>query len=162
AAPATKAPAQTDSKNDDSAKKSELVDAARRLTDVRSQILKNFVRSPDEQALDEAAIRGMLQSLGDPHSEFLSPETLKQFELAIDGELTGIGLELRSEEAQLVVITPLPGSPAQAARLRPGDALLSVDGKSVAALGRPDAIGQIRGPAGSAVSLRVQKFGGGI
>jgi carboxyl-terminal processing protease len=149
-------------KNDDAAKKSEPADAARRLTDIRSQILKNFVRSADEQALDEAAIRGMLQSLGDPHSEFLSPEILKQFELAIDGELTGIGLELRSEEEQLVVITPLPGSPAQAAGLRPGDAILSVDGKSVAELGSTDAIGKIRGPAGSTVSLRVQKLGGGI
>src|SRR5262249_51059193 len=123
----------------------ETADASGRLSDVRSRILKNFVRAPDERALDEAAIRGMLKSLNDPHSEFLPAETLKQFEAAIDGMLSGIGLELKAEEQELVVLAPLPGSPAQAAGLKPGDAIVSVGEKSVAELGSANAIAAIRG-----------------
>jgi len=130
------------------------------LSEIRTQILKHFVKSPDKRALDEGAIRGMLQALDDPHSEFLSPDKLKELERAIEGSLTGIGVELSTtSESQLVVIAPLPGSPADAAGIRPGDAILAVDGQTVQDLGHAAAINAIRGQPGSVVTLRVKRAG---
>jgi carboxyl-terminal processing protease len=129
------------------------------LADIRARILGSYVKSLDERSLDEAAIRGMLQSLNDPHSELLPQEQLQEISRSLEGGLTGIGAHLAVEGKQLVVITPLPGSPAHAAGLKAGDAILAVDGKAVEELGPAAAIAAIRGPAGSTVSLRIQRTG---
>jgi carboxyl-terminal processing protease len=129
------------------------------LADIRARILGSYVKSLDERSLDEAAIRGMLQSLNDPHSEFLPQEQLEDLSRSLEGGLTGIGAHLAVEGKQLVVVTPLPGSPAHAAGLKPGDTILAVDGKAVEELGPAAAITAIRGPAGSTVALRVQRTG---
>src|SRR5258708_17097913 len=64
------------------------------------------------------------------------------------------------EENQLVVVTPLPGSPARTAGIKAGDVVLAVDGKSVLELGAASAIAAIRGPVGTVVALRVKRAGG--
>ncbi|HEY2251372.1 MAG TPA: S41 family peptidase, partial [Planctomycetaceae bacterium] len=130
------------------------------LSEIRTQILKHFVKSLDGRALDEGAVRGMLQALDDPHSEFLSPDKFKELTRGIEGALTGIGIEVSTiTENQLAVVAPLPGSPAEAAGIRTGDAILAVDGKSVQELGHAAAIDAIRGQAGSVVALRVKRGG---
>jgi carboxyl-terminal processing protease len=130
-----------------------------RLSEIRKQILKSYVKSPDERALDEGAIRGMLQALDDPHSEFLPPDRLKELEQAIEGMLFGIGIEVSTTDNQLIVVAPLPGSPADAAGMRPGDAILAVDGRTVQDLGTAAAINAIRGQSGTTVALRVKRAG---
>ncbi len=134
--------------------------AADRLTEIRKQIQKSYVKSHDERSLDEGAIRGMLQALDDPHSEFLPGDKLKEFERAIEGMLTGIGIEVSTSDQQLSVINPLPGSPAEAAGLKPGDKILAVDGKLVEELGPATAINAIRGKAGTVVSLQIKRAAG--
>jgi C-terminal processing protease CtpA/Prc len=130
------------------------------LSEIRTQIVKHFVKSLDGRALDEGAIRGMMQALDDPHSEFLSPDKFKELTRGIEGVLTGIGIEVSTTtENELVVVTPLPGSPAEAAGVRPGDAILAIDGMTVQALGHAVAIDAIRGQAGSVVALRVKRGG---
>jgi carboxyl-terminal processing protease len=131
-----------------------------RLSSIRAKILDYYVKSPDERALEEGAIRGMLQALNDPHAEFLPGDRLKELFRSLEGALTGIGAQMSTEGNQLVVVTPLPGSPARTAGIKAGDVVLAVDGKSVIELGADSAIAAIRGPVGTVVSLRLKRAGG--
>src|SRR4029077_11180014 len=64
------------------------------------------------------------------------------------------------EENQLIVVTPLPSSPARSAGINAGDVVLEVDGTSVLERGTAAAIAAIRGPVGTVVALRVKRAGG--
>ncbi len=102
------------------------------------------------------AISGMIDSLGDTgHSRFLTPEMLKQERNLTKGELEGIGAEVQKKDGQLVIVAPLDGSPAQKARLKPGDVIQKVDGREVGGLPLDQAVDLILGPAGSPVKLTV-------
>ncbi len=103
-----------------------------------------------------SAISGMVDSLGDTgHSRFLTPEMLKQERNFTKGELEGIGAEVQLKDGQLVIVAPIDGSPAQKAKLKPGDVIQKVDGKEVSGLPLDQAVDLILGPAGSALRLTV-------
>jgi len=102
------------------------------------------------------AISGMVDSLGDTgHSRFLTPEMLKQERNLTKGELEGIGAEVQMKNGQVVIVAPIDGSPAQKAKLKPGDVIQKVDGKEVSGLPLDQAVDLILGPAGSAVKLTI-------
>jgi len=102
------------------------------------------------------AISGMVDSLGDTgHSRFLTPEMVKQERNLTKGELEGIGAEVQMKNGQLVIVAPIDGSPAQRAKLKPGDVIQKVDGKEVSGLPLDQAVDFILGPAGSAVKLTI-------
>ena len=106
------------------------------------------------QEMTYGAISGMVDALGDTeHSRFLTPERVKQERNLTKGQLEGIGAEVQTKNGQLVVVAPIDGSPAQRAKLRPGDVIQKVDGKDVTGLPLDQAVDLILGPAGSAVKL---------
>ena len=75
------------------------------------------------------ATRGLIRSLKDPYTVFMSPDETKEFEESISGEFEGIGAEIAIKNEQLVVVSPLKGSPAQLAGLRSGDAIFKINGE---------------------------------
>jgi carboxyl-terminal processing protease len=102
------------------------------------------------------AITGMVDALGDTgHSRFLTPEMVRQERNLTKGELEGIGAEVQMKNGQLVIVAPIDGSPAQRAKLKPGDVIQKVDGKEVSGLPLDQAVDLILGPAGSAVKLTI-------
>ena len=102
------------------------------------------------------AISGMVDALGDTgHSRFLTPEMVKQERNFTKGEFEGIGAEVQTKNGQLVIVEPIDGSPAQQARLKPGDIILKVDGKEVSGLSLEQAVELILGPAGTAAKLTI-------
>lgn len=106
--------------------------------------------------LTYGAISGMVAALGDvDHSTFLSPEMIQQEEQFTQGQYKGIGVEVKIKNGQVTVVTPLDGSPAQKAGLKPGDVILAVDGNTIAGLGLRQVVKQIAGPVGTTVSLRI-------
>jgi carboxyl-terminal processing protease len=106
--------------------------------------------------LTYGAISGMVASLGDvDHSTFLTPDMIKQEEEFTRGEYKGIGAEIRMKNGQVTIVTPLDGSPAQKAGLKPGDVIIAVDGKDIAGLGLRQVVKKITGPVGTKVSLRI-------
>jgi carboxyl-terminal processing protease len=111
----------------------------------------NYVEEVDDARLVRGAVRGMLAGL-DSHSRFLSPAELREWEQGDNG-LPGIGLEVEAREQRLVVISPVPGSPAAAAGIRPGDSILRIDGRPTATMSPESARLGLRGPAGTAVTL---------
>ena len=106
--------------------------------------------------LTYGAISGMVAALGDVgHSAFYTPDMIKQEEEFTKGEYKGIGAEIRMKDGQVAIVTPLDGSPAQKAGLKPGDIIIAVDGKDIAGLGLRQVVKRITGPVGTKVSLRI-------
>lgn len=109
------------------------------------------------ETLTYGAIGGMVDSLGDVgHSRFLSPEMLRQQQEQLEGSFEGIGAYVEMQDGQVVIVSPIDGSPAEAAGLRPGDVIVQVDGTDLAGLTLDEAIARIRGPEGTKVVLTVR------
>lgn len=128
--------------------------------DVWNKVQTKFVRRPaDQQQMFYGAIQGMVASLGDPYSVYFTPEVAKQFQEELDGSFSGIGAEVGMKNAHVIVIAPLPESPAEAAGLRAGDYVAEINGKSTEGLTVEAAVKQIRGPQGTKVELTLVREG---
>lgn len=118
----------------------------------------------DKEELDPhkmlyGAINGMLGSTGDPYTTFFDPEENKAFKEEISGNFEGIGAELGIKGQILTIIAPLDDTPAQRAGLRAGDKVLKINGQSTADIDIEKAVGMIRGPKGTEVTLTVFRNG---
>lgn len=117
-----------------------------------------YVDQPvDNVALMRGAIQGMLDSLGDQHTSYMSPEDLQQANEQLSGEYEGIGAYVDTTTDLLTIISPIPGSPAEAAGLRGGDAILAIDGQDMTGVNTEVAHQKVRGPAGSVVTLTIRR-----
>lgn len=135
----------------------------------RLTVLREVARIMDSEYYDAAAlrnqdlaygaIRGLLQSLGDPYTNFANPKQAAVQNEDLSGKLEGIGAVLAVREGQLLVVEPEEDAPAQRAGLRPGDQIAQIDGKSTVGLTAGDAVGLIRGPRGSIVVLTIVRQG---
>lgn len=105
------------------------------------------------------AIKGIVKSLGDPHSEFLDPEESKEFRESLSGSLSGIGAEVGMRDDVLTIISPLRGSPAEKAGLLPGDQIFKIDGQLATDYSVTDAVKRIRGAIGTTVRLTILRGG---
>jgi carboxyl-terminal processing protease len=116
---------------------------------------------PDVQHLTYAAIRGMLDTLGDEYTAFIEPDIAAIIAEDATGEFEGIGAYVgMDEEGKVVEITgTFKDSPAERAGVQESDRILEVDGVSLAGLTLYEAIGLIRGPAGSEVTLFIEREG---
>lgn len=101
------------------------------------------------------AISGLLKSLKDPYSVFFTPEELKEFEIEINGEFEGVGMEVGIRKNILTVIAPLKETPAEKAGIQAGDKILYIDDSPTADLSVEEAVRLIRGPRGTEVKLTV-------
>lgn len=122
--------------------------------DVLERIRNDYVKKPDDKKLIESAINGMLTSL-DPHSAYLSPESLNDMQVQTRGEFGGLGIEVRMENSLVKVISPIDGTPAAKAGILPGDFITHLDGEQVEGLTLRDAVDRMRGPVGSDIIITV-------
>jgi len=122
---------------------------------------ENYVDPLDDQALMEGALRGMLGTLGDEHTDYMDPETFDRVNESMSGAYEGIGATVRLDETAggLELVSIMPGSPAEIAGLLPGDTIIEVDGEDVTGMGQNEIIALVRGPAGTVVQLRVRRPG---
>ena len=122
------------------------------------QYVKSYFYQPekidDQQAL-YGAMKGIVEQLDDPYSEFFDPSDKQAFEDSLEGEFSGVGIEITLENGVLMVITPLIGSPAEAAGMLPGDKVLAVDGESTEGNTLTNSALKIRGEIGTPVVLTV-------
>ncbi len=107
------------------------------------------------------AIQNMLKSLEDPFTRFLKPDQYRSLQVNTSGELQGVGLQiaLDAETGELQVVAPIDGSPAAKAGIRSRDRILEIDGIQSAQLTLDEAAARMRGAAGTAVTLLVQREG---
>ena len=114
----------------------------------------------DPEVFTEAAIRGMLNALGDPHTNYVRPEAFEIESGDLQGKFEGIGANVSMRlDGKLQIVAPIKGSPAEAAGLRPADVILEVDGVSIVDLSLLEAVARIRGPRGTTVDLLVLHLG---
>lgn len=130
----------------------------------------------ERSTLIEGAIRGLVESVGDPYSTYLSPEDFQGTLDSISGTFEGIGAEIGAVDANgnasdcptfgpdchLVILKPLDDSPALNAGLEPGDVVLKVDGVTLDGLTPAEAREKVRGKAGTEVTLHIQRFAAAV
>ena len=104
-------------------------------------------------------ITGLAASLNDPYTYFLPPTENEQFSSDMSGSFDGVGMEIDVKSGQLIVQSPLVGTPAAKAGIQAGDAILDIDGTSTANMDVDTAVDAIRGPAGSQVTLTISRSG---
>jgi carboxyl-terminal processing protease len=110
------------------------------------------------------AIRGMLGTLDDPYTRFLDPREFKEMQIDTSGELSGVGIQLSLDKdtKELVVVSPIDGSPASRAGVQPKDVIVSIDGTPAKGMSTEDAVKLIRGKAGTTVKLVLRRKGQNI
>ena len=125
---------------------------------LRRQVLSKTYGSTKESY---EAIRGMLASLDDPYTRFMDPREFKEMQIDTSGELSGVGIQLSLDKdtKELVVVSPIEGSPASRAGVMPKDVIVSIDGKSTKGMSTEDAVKLIRGQAGTTVNLQLRRDG---
>ena len=126
--------------------------------DIFERIRAGYVEEVDEKELIEAAINGMLTSL-DPHSSYLSADDAARMRVQTSGEFGGLGIEVTQEEGWVKVVSPMDGTPADAAGILAGDFITAVDGESVLGLTLDDAVNMMRGPVGSEIIITIVRDG---
>ncbi|MFA6897296.1 MAG: S41 family peptidase [Patescibacteria group bacterium] len=119
-------------------------------------IEKNYILGPlDYRKMVYGAVSGMVNSLGDPYSTFLTPEENSALDEDLKGVFGGIGAEVGYRDNAITVIAPLKGSPSEKAGLLAGDLIAEVDGKSTEGLNVDDVVKMIRGDKGTSVKVTV-------
>jgi carboxyl-terminal processing protease len=118
-----------------------------------------YPRAASNDEYTQAAISGMLGSLGDPYTVYLSPAEIKGLEEQLQGgNFGGIGVYIaQDQKTGAIVVDPIEGNPAIKAGVRPGDVIVSVDNQSTLGQKLDDVERRIRGPLGTAVTLRIRR-----
>jgi carboxyl-terminal processing protease len=124
-----------------------------------SYVDKNLIT---EQRFRDAAIQGVMDSLNDPHTDYLSPSDLQSGVLDLSSTYQGIGASVSDANGPVTIVAPFRGSPAEEAGIRAGDIILAVDGESTEGWSDNEAVQVIRGPAGTTVTLTVQHIDGTV
>ncbi|MBT2649087.1 S41 family peptidase [Bacillus sp. ISL-34] len=123
------------------------------------KIKDDYYEEVDEEKLVDGAINGMIKSLDDPYSAYMDKKEASSFDESISSSFEGIGAEIQEQDGQIMVVSPIKGSPAEKAGVKPNDIILSVDGKSVEGLSSSEAVLKIRGEKGTKVDLSISRAG---
>src|SRR3989338_1169057 len=105
------------------------------------------------------AISGMLGSMGDPYTVFMTSEENKSFSQSLRGNLEGIGAEVGVRKGVITIISPLADSPAMKAGLKAGDQILKINDRITAGMMVDEAVSLIRGPKGTEVAITIGRDG---
>jgi carboxyl-terminal processing protease len=135
--------------DDDRALRAELID----------EVQDNYYKKVDESKLEDASLKGVVQSLNDPYSHYLSPKEAKQFQDSVSGAFDGVGMTVERDPDGLKVLSVFNGSPAKAAGIDRGDVITRVNGASIAGLASDVATSRIKGEPGTKVRVEVRPAG---
>ena len=120
----------------------------------------DYVDQPvNDTKLLEGAMNGMLQSLGDPHSEYMDPQVFKDATAELNGSYEGIGAYVNTTGSWLTITKPIPGSPAEKAGLQSGDEVIAVDGVDMTGVNPEQVRSKVIGPANTTVHLTIHRPG---
>jgi carboxyl-terminal processing protease len=128
--------------------------------EILARVREEYVDKPDDKQLITAAVNGMLAKL-DPHSSYMSPKEFQEEQVETHGEFGGLGIDVTMENGVLKVVAPIDNMPADRAGILAGDAIIELDGKPLKGLSMDQAVDRMRGPAGSPITLTIDRKGVG-
>jgi carboxyl-terminal processing protease len=126
--------------------------------EVFERVRSGYVEAPTDQELIESAIAGMLTSL-DPHSSYLSAKSFQDMQVQTRGEFGGLGIEVTMDAGLVKVVSPIDGTPAHRAGLKPGDFISHLEGKPILGLTLAEAVEKMRGKVGTDLRLTIRRKG---
>lgn len=128
-----------------------------KVENVYQTLTNDYYKKKDPDKLSKAAIDGMVKELDDPYSEYMTKDQTKSFNEDVSGDFVGIGAEMQKKDQHVQITSPMKGSPAEKAGLKPKDIVKKVDGKSVKGQPLEAIVKKVRGKKGSTVTLTIQR-----
>ncbi len=119
---------------------------------------KTYYRDVEPEKLVYASIRGMLDTL-DPHSYFLDPDSFSRMREEYTGKYYGLGIQIQKQDDNLVVVSPIEGTPAHRLGIQPGDIISTINGESTKPMSSFEAMHKLRGPKGAKVTITIVREG---
>jgi carboxyl-terminal processing protease len=119
-------------------------------------IKSDYVEPVDEKKLITDAISGMVSSL-DPHSQYFDKKSFKEFKEGTSGRFVGVGIEITQEDGLVKVVSPIEGSPAFRAGIKPNDLITKIDDTAVKGLTLSEAVKRMRGEPATKVMLTIYR-----
>lgn len=129
------------------------------LNDLQATLERKFDGTVDAQKALDGAKAGLVDSLGDPYTTYLTKKQAQELADDLKGNLSGIGAEIGFRNKQLTVIAPIADTPAAKVGLQPNDMIIKIDGKDPSGLSLEEAVSKIRGQAGTEVTLTIVRNG---
>lgn len=138
-----------------------LVEDYRSLDEVRQVLERDHLVAPDREAMLTGAVKGMVESLGDPYTYFFSPQEYRDFVARAQGTYGGIGLwvTVNEDDNMITVVKAFDTSPAMEAGITTGDKIIRVEGQDVDGSRLEQAVGMMRGIPGTAVTISILRDG---
>ena len=132
----------------------------KKLEKVLSVLDEEFLFEYDEETLEEAAIRGLLDGLEEPYTSYFNVDETKEFLTETEGEYEGVGMYLSVDTVKNlpIVLLPIKNSPAEEAGILPGDYILEIDGKDVTAASLEEVAASVKGEADSTVTVKFRRY----
>ncbi len=132
------------------------------LSDIMDVINQNYVgeKEVDKKSLMQGALKGMIESLGDPHSNYFTKEQLESFQEDIKGKYVGVGMVVQKRVNEpLVVVSPIEDGPGFKAGMKPKDKIIAIDGESTYNLTSEEAVEKLKGKENTKVKVTVVREG---
>jgi len=135
------------------------LDELRPLLKAYQSIQNQYIEKVEPDILIRGAIKGMIESLNDPHSQWMNPKSYQEMEIEKQGEFGGLGIKITMKDGLLVIVSPLDETPASRAGLQPADVILKIDDFSAEGITLTEAVSRLRGKVGTQVNLTIQREG---
>ena len=120
-------------------------------------ITSRYVEPVPMETLMAGAVKGMVNSLGDPHSIYMDAKMYKEFMIETEGSFNGVGIVIGMKDKTLTVVSPIEGTPSDKAGIESGDQIIKIDGKDSNNMALDEAVSKIRGPEGTTVVLAIRR-----
>lgn len=124
--------------------------------DVFERVRAEYVDPVSDKTLIDNALNGMLTGL-DPHSDYMDANQYRDMQVQTTGQFGGLGIEVTQQNGFIKVVSPIDGTPASRAGVKPGDLIVALDGKTVQGLTLNDAVNEMRGPPNSTIRLTIKR-----
>lgn len=129
---------------------------AKKLEIVKNELEKYYIGDMDTESMKETAIKGYVAGLKDDYSEYLTKEEYEELLISITGDYVGIGIYMSQDvEGNIIVVSPIVGSPAEEAGLQAGDIITAINGESCSEMDLDTASSKIKGQEGTTVELEI-------
>src|SRR5690606_31356880 len=121
------------------------------------ELVGKYIDDLDKEALIDGAINGMVDAIGDPYTDYMTSEENAKFQESVTSSFEGIGAEVQELDGYVTVVSPIKGSPAEKAGVRPNDRIVTVDGENIQGMSATEAVLLIRREKGTQITQSTQR-----